>query len=49
VQFHRRFPEARERQIRRIMRDARKKYDLDIMVDAYVRLYKTLNGGKPVA
>ncbi len=49
VQFHRRSPEIRERQIKRIMREARKKYDLDIMVDAYVRLYETLNGEKPVA
>jgi hypothetical protein len=31
------------------MREARKKYALDSMVDAYVRLYETLNGGKPVA
>ncbi len=49
VQFHRKSPEVRELQIRRIMREARRKYDLDIMVDAYVRLYETLNGGKPVA
>jgi len=43
VQFHRRSPEVRERQIKRIMREARKKYDLDSMVDAYVRVYESLN------
>ena len=48
VQFHRKSPEVRERQIRRIMREARKKYDLDTMVDAYVRLYEVLNGGEPL-
>ena len=35
----------RERQAIRIMREARKKYDLDTMVDAYVRVYESLNGG----
>lgn len=48
VQFHRKSPEVRERQIRRIMREARKRYDLDTMVDSYVRLYETLNGGEPL-
>jgi glycogen synthase len=43
VWFHRRSPEIRERQMRRIMREARNKYDLDIMVDAYVRVYESLN------
>jgi len=45
VQFHRRFPGIKERQIKRIMREARKKYDLDTMVDAYVRVYENLNRG----
>jgi len=49
VRFHRKSPKVREPQIRRIMREARKKYDLDTMVDAYVRLYETLNGGEPLA
>lgn len=49
LQFHRKPPEVRERQIRRIMREARKKYDLDTMIDAYVGLYETLNGGEPLA
>ena len=44
VQFHRRSPEVRERQIRRIMREARRKYDLDEMVDEYVKVYEKLNG-----
>jgi hypothetical protein len=30
------------------MREARKRYDLDTMVDAYVKLYETLNGGEPL-
>ncbi|MEN6321143.1 MAG: glycogen/starch synthase [Syntrophaceae bacterium] len=45
VQFHRRSLETRECQIKRIMRKARKKYDLDTMVDAYVRVYENLKGG----
>jgi len=44
VQFHRRPMDIREQQIKRIMREARKKYDLDNMVDAYLRLYERLNG-----
>jgi glycogen synthase len=49
VQFHRRSPEVRERQIKRIMREARKKYALDSMVDAYVKTYEKLNGQLPLA
>jgi glycogen synthase len=45
VQFHRKSSEERERQIRRIMREARKKYDLDTMVDEYVKVYERLNDG----
>jgi glycogen synthase len=49
VQFHRRSPEVRERQIKRIMREAREKYDLDTMVDEYLKVYEKLNGGLPLA
>ncbi|MEN6320090.1 MAG: glycogen/starch synthase [Syntrophaceae bacterium] len=45
VQFHRRPPEIREKQLKRIMGEARKKYDLDTMIDAYLRVYERLNGG----
>ncbi|MGZ3598065.1 MAG: glycogen synthase [Syntrophales bacterium] len=44
VQFHRRLPEVREQQIKRIMREARKRYSLDTMVDEYVKVYERLNG-----
>jgi glycogen synthase len=48
VQFHRRPPEIREPQIRRIMKEAREKYDLGSMIDSYIRIYERLNGGKPL-
>jgi glycogen synthase len=44
VQFHRKPPNVRERQIKRIMREARKRYSLDTMVDEYVKVYERLNG-----
>ncbi|MGO9136105.1 MAG: hypothetical protein ACLQBC_00300, partial [Syntrophales bacterium] len=44
VQFHRRPPEVREQQIKRIMREARKRYSLDTMVDQYMKVYERLNG-----
>jgi glycogen synthase len=49
VQFHRKPPEVRESQIRRIMREAREKYDLGSMINSYIRVYERLNGGKPLA
>jgi glycogen synthase len=49
VQFHRKSLETRCRQIKRIMREARQKYDLNTMVDRYVQLYERLNGGAPLA
>lgn len=48
VQFHRRSPVIRERQIRRIMREARQKYDPDRMIDRYIDAYETLSGGIPL-
>jgi glycogen synthase len=49
VEFHRKPPAIREQQIKRIMKEARQKYDLDTMVDEYIRVYERLNGGKPLA
>ena len=49
VKFHRKPLETRERQIRRIMNETRQKYDLDTMVDEYIRIYQKLNGGIPLA
>jgi len=46
VQFHRRPPEVREPQMRRIMKEAREKYNLDSMVNSYIAVYERLNGGK---
>jgi glycogen synthase len=49
VCFHRRPPEARERQLKRIMKETREKYDLKTMIDRYVRVYEKLNGDEPLA
>ena len=49
IHFHRKPPEIRERQMKRIMRESRKKYDLNTMVDEYIRLYERLNTGNPLA
>jgi glycogen synthase len=48
VSFHRLSPEIRERQIRRIMREARERYSLGHMVAEYIRIYEKLNNGKPL-
>ena len=45
IHFHRKPPEIRERQMKRIMRESRKKYDLNTMIDEYIRVYENLNGG----
>jgi glycogen synthase len=44
VQFHRKSSEIREQQIKRIIREARQKYDLNNMVDEYIKIYEKLNG-----
>jgi hypothetical protein len=49
VEFHRKPPEARERQIKRIMKETRERHDPERMIDAYIRLYEELNGGMPLA
>jgi glycogen synthase len=48
VRFHRRPPEIRERQLKRIMKETRVKYSLDKMIDQYIRVYEKLNGGEPL-
>jgi glycogen synthase len=46
--FHRLADDIRERQLRRIMRDARERYSLAHMVAEYIGIYEKLNGGKRV-
>ena len=46
--FHRRPPDIREGQIKRIMKEAREKYDMGKMIAAYIRIYEKLNNGKPL-
>ncbi|MDI6726572.1 MAG: glycogen/starch synthase [Smithellaceae bacterium] len=48
VAFHRRPPEVRETQLRRIMRESREKYSLERMIDGYIALYEQINGGQPL-
>jgi len=45
VHFHRRAPEVREGQARRIMREVQQKYSMKQMIDEYIRVYEKLNGG----
>jgi glycogen synthase len=49
VRFHRKSLEIRAQQIKRIMKEAREKYDLKNMIDEYVKAYEKLNGDKPLA
>ena len=48
VRFHRRPPEIREPQIKRIMREARQRYRLESMIAAYIRAYERINDGEPI-
>jgi glycogen synthase len=48
ITFHRRSPKVRERQLKRIMKEAREKYDQRNMIAEYIRIYEKLNGGKPL-
>jgi glycogen synthase len=48
VRFHRRPREIREKQIKRIMREARLQHDPEVMIEKYINAYKRLNGGKPL-
>lgn len=45
VLFHRSPPEIKERHLRRIMKEARMKYDLEKMIDKYILVYEKLNDG----
>jgi glycogen synthase len=47
--FHRMPREVREKQIRRIMREAREQYSLGHMIAEYIRIYEKLNGGRPLS
>lgn len=48
VMFHRLSKRIRERQIKRIMKEARERYDLRSMIAEYIRIYEKLNGGSPL-
>ncbi|MCE5264080.1 MAG: glycogen/starch synthase [Deltaproteobacteria bacterium] len=48
VGFHRLSAQEREKQIRRIMREARERYSLGHMIAEYIRIYERLNGGRPL-
>lgn len=48
VQFHRHSPEIKERQIKRIMREARQRHDPEKMIEGYISAYEELSGGIPL-
>ena len=48
VDFHRKRSEIREMQLKRIMREAREKYDLGNMIAEYIRIFERLNGDQPL-
>ncbi len=48
VAFHRRPAEIRDKQIRRIMREARERYSLGHMTAEYISIYEKLNSGRPL-
>jgi len=48
VAFHRRPPELREVQLRRIMRETRERHSLKKMIDGYLAVYERLNGNRPL-
>lgn len=49
IRFHRRPAEIRDRNIKRVMKETRDKYDLKDMIEQYVRVYERLNGGEPLS
>jgi glycogen synthase len=49
VRFHRRLPEIRARQIRRIMKETRQQHDVELMIQKYIDAYERLNDGMPLA
>ena len=48
VAFHRRPPEIREAQLRRIMRETREKHSLERMIDGYLAIYERINNNVPL-
>jgi glycogen synthase len=48
LHFHRKGREIREGQLKRIMREARERYDLGNMIAEYIRIYERLNGDQPL-
>lgn len=48
LHFHKRPLKIREKQAKRIMKEARGKYDLGNMIAEYIRIYERLNGGRPL-
>ena len=48
VQFHRHAPGIRQRQMKRIMKESRGKYDLGAMIETYIDTYEGLSGGIPL-
>jgi glycogen synthase len=48
LHFHRRPWKIKEKQLRRIMKEAREKYDLGNMIAEYIRIYEKLNGDRPL-
>jgi glycogen synthase len=48
ARFHRKRRDVREIQLKRIMREAREKYDLGNMIAEYIRIYERLNGDQPL-
>jgi len=47
--FHRKSDDIRETQMKRIMKEARQRYDLGSVIAEYIRIYERLNGGRPLA
>ncbi len=45
VHFHRRAPEVREEQAKRIMMEVRRNYSMEKMIDEYIGVYEALNRG----
>jgi len=48
LHFHKRPAKVREIQVKRIMKEAREKFDLGNMIAEYIRIYERLNGGRPL-
>jgi glycogen synthase len=48
IRFHRKSIKVREAQLKRIMKESREKYDLEVMIADYIRIYERLNEGRPL-